>query len=206
MMKRRRAHTSWPRVIGLTGSIAMGKSTAAAMARQLGVRVFDSDAAARALTAKGAAALPAVARAFPGVVKHGVLDRKALAKVVFNAPRKLAKLESILHPLVKSARRSFLQAAVRARAKIVLFDIPLLFETGAEKECDLVLVVDAPTFLQRQRVLARPGVTAALLTSVLARQMPAAIKRRRADVVLPTGQGRAPTLRRLKKALKESYA
>jgi len=202
MRKHRRARPSFPRIIGLTGSIAMGKSTTAAMLRNLNLSVFDSDAAARALTAKNGAALAAVARAFPGAVNKGALDRKMLAKQVFNAPKKLAKLESILHPRVKAARRAFVRNATRARENAVVFDIPLLLETRAERECDLLIVVDAPAFLQRQRALARPGMTPALLSAVLARQMPAAQKRTRADIVIPSGLGRAFALRRLKKALR----
>jgi dephospho-CoA kinase len=188
-------------IVGLTGSIAMGKSTAAKMARGLGVPVFDSDATVRALTAPHGQALPAIAAAFPSVVENGVLDRKALAQLVFNTPQKLHRLESILHPMVKRARQKFLQTATRHRRKRVVFDIPLLFETKAERECDLVLVVCAPAFLQRQRILARPGMTAALFNSVLQRQMPAAQKMRRADIVISSGCGRGVTFRQLKKAL-----
>lgn len=142
-------------IVGLTGSIAMGKSTAAKMARGLGVAVFDPDATVRALTAPHGQALPAIATAFPSVVENGALDRKALAQIVFNTPQKLHRLESILHPMVKQARQKFLQTATRRRRKLVVFDIPLLFETKAERECDLVLVVCAPVFLQLQRVGAR---------------------------------------------------
>jgi dephospho-CoA kinase len=198
---RRRPRSAWPRIVGLTGSIAMGKSTAAAMLRRFGIPVFDSDAVARAVTAPGGAALPAIAAAFPGAVAHGVLDRQKLAAEVFADPARLAALERIVHPLVKAARTSFLQRAARRRCRRVVFDIPLLFETGAEAECDAVLVVAAPAFLQRQRVLARPGMSEARLQGVLGRQMPAALKARRADVVVPSGLGRALTLRRLKKAL-----
>jgi|APGre2960657505_1045072.scaffolds.fasta_scaffold17353_2 dephospho-CoA kinase len=188
-------------IVGLTGSIAMGKSTAAKMARGLGVAVFDSDATVRALTAPHGQALPAIATAFPSVVENGTLDRKALAQIVFNTPQKLHRLESILHPMVKQARQKFLQTATRRRRKLVVFDIPLLFETKAERECDLVLVVCAPVFLQLQRVGARPGMTAALFNSILQRQMPALQKAQRADIVISSGLGRAVTFRQLKKAL-----
>ena len=188
-------------IVGLTGSIAMGKSTAGKLARGLGVAVFDSDATVRALTAPHGQALPAIATAFPSVVENGALDRKALAQIVFNTPQKLHRLESILHPMVKQARQKFLQTATRRRRKLVVFDIPLLFETKAERECDLVLVVCAPVFLQLQRVGARPGMTAALFNSILQRQMPALQKARRADIVISSGLGRAVTFRQLKKAL-----
>jgi dephospho-CoA kinase len=197
----RRAHRVAPLIVGLTGSIAMGKSTAAQMLRALGIAVFDSDAAARALTAPNGGALPAVAKTFPGVVHDNVLDRKALAKMVFSDAQKLQSLEAIIHPLVKHARQNFVRAAARRRCKIVVFDIPLLFETSSEGECDVVLVVSCPVFLQRQRALARPGMTAQLFDSILKRQMPSTMKARRADVVIPSGLGRALTLRRLKKAL-----
>ena len=135
------------------------------------------------------------------MVENGALDRKALAQIVFNTPQKLHRLESILHPMVKQARQKFLQTATRRRRKLVVFDIPLLFETKAERECDLVLVVCAPVFLQLQRVGARPGMTAALFNSILQRQMPALQKARRADIVISSGLGRAVTFRQLKKAL-----
>lgn len=179
----------------------MGKSTAAAMLRRLGLPVFDSDGAVRALTAKNGAAIPAIAKRFPGTVHKGTLDRQALAKKVFSSSRQLTVLEAILHPLVKSRRSKFLSRMTRQRKKLVIFDIPLLFETGAERGCDAVIVISAPATIQRQRVLRRPGMTTARLSSILSRQMPDAQKRRRADVVVPSGIGKAETLRRLKKAL-----
>ncbi|MSO98198.1 MAG: dephospho-CoA kinase [Rhodospirillaceae bacterium] len=197
----RRTRASFPRIIGLTGSIAMGKSTAASMLRRLGLPVFDSDGAARALTAKNGAAMPAIAKRFPGTVRKGTLDRQALAKKVFSSPRQLAILEAILHPLVKARRAKFLSRMTRQRKKRVIFDIPLLFETGGERSCDAVIVISAPATIQRQRVLRRPGMTAGLLSSILSRQMPDSQKRRRADIVIPSGIGKAETLRRLKKAL-----
>ncbi len=198
---RRRHRAQGPLIVGITGSIAMGKSTTVRMARNLGAAVFDSDATSRRLTAPTGAALPAIAKAFPSAMENGVLDRKALAKIVFDAPQKLKHLEAIIHPLVQRARAAFLRSATRRRCKVVVFDIPLLFETGAQSQCDLVVVVDAPDFLQHQRALARPGMTSSVLAGILARQTPAARKRHMADVVIPSGLGRALTLRRLKKAL-----
>ncbi len=197
----RRARPRAPLIIGLTGSIAMGKTTAAKVFRELGVPVFDSDATSRALSGPNGAALPAIANAFPGLVINGTLDRKALANLVFSSSQKLRQLEQILHPLIKRARAKFLSAANRQRRKVVVFDIPLLFETNATDQCDAVIVVSAPAFLQRQRVLARPGMTAELFKSVLARQMPDYLKRVRADVTIPSGLGRAFARQRIKKSI-----
>ncbi len=180
-------------VVGLTGSIGMGKSTVAAMFRRLRVPVFDADAAVHALQAPGGAALPAIAAAFPGVVAGGVLDRQALGAAVFGDGAALGRLEGIVHPLVAAARAGFLRRHRRAAA--VVLDIPLLFEAGGADACDLVAVVSAPAAVQRARVLARPGMTPAKLAAILARQVPDAIKRSRADVVIPTGGTRARTFR-----------
>src|SRR5215472_14406505 len=147
-------------IVGLTGSIGMGKSTAAAMLRDMGVPVYDADAAVHALQAPGGAALPAIEAAFPGVVKAGVLDRQALGARVFGNPAALRRLEAIVHPLVGQRQRAFLKRAARQRAPLVVLDIPLLFEGRGERRIDATLVVSAPAFLQRRRVLARPGMTA----------------------------------------------
>jgi dephospho-CoA kinase len=200
----RRSRKNGPVIVGLTGSIAMGKSTAAAMVRQMGVPVFDSDAVSRAATAPGGTAIPQVAALFPDVVTNGILDRKALGKSVFDSPAQLKRLEAIIHPIVKQARKQFLARAARARRRVVVFDIPLLFETRAERECDIVLAVTAPAFLQRQRVLARPGMTDQLLQSVLLRQTPSVKKAAKADVVLSSGLGRAVTRHQLARALKRA--
>jgi dephospho-CoA kinase len=207
MMRRRRPARSGPRVIGLTGSIAMGKSTAAAMLAGLGVPVFDADAAVHRLTAPGRPALAAIRQHFPAAVSAGAdgrlsLDRRALGQAAFADPAALARLERILHPCVQAARRAWLAGQARRRRAVVAFDIPLLFETGGERACDVVWVVTAPAFLQRQRALRRPGMTADKLKGALARQWPDARKRRCADVVLPTGLGRRETLRRIRRALK----
>ena len=147
-------------IVGLTGSIGMGKSTAAKMLRQMGVPVYDADANVHALQAKGGAALPAIEAAFPGVVKDGVLDRQALGQRVFGNKEALRKLEAIVHPLVGQRQRAFLKRAARRGEKLVVLDIPLLFEGAGERRVDATLVVSAPAFLQRHRVMARPGMSA----------------------------------------------
>jgi len=189
-------------VLGLTGSIAMGKSTAAAMLRRMRVPVHDSDAAVHALTGPGGAAVPALATAFPEAVAGGAVDRRALGARVFGDPAALARLEGILHPLVRIRTFDFLKRQARRRVPVAVLDIPLLFETGGEALCDRVLVVSAPEFLQRARALARPGMTEAKLAGILARQMPDAEKRRRADRVIPTGLGVAATFHALRDAVR----
>lgn len=187
-------------VLGLTGSIGMGKTTAAAMLRRLGVPVHDADATVHALFAPGGRAVAAVAAAFPGVVgANGAVDRTALGARVFGDGAALKRLEAIVHPLVRAAERDFLARHRRRRTPLVVLDIPLLFETHGEKRCDVVAVVSAPSFLQAARVLARPGMTRQRLDAVLAKQMPDVEKRRRADVVVPTGLGKGPALRVLKR-------
>ncbi|WP_044563672.1 dephospho-CoA kinase [Azospirillum sp. B4] len=184
-------------VLGLTGSIGMGKSTAAAMLRRLGCPVHDSDATVHRLYAKGGAAVAAIAQAFPGVVRDGAVDRQRLSAEVMGDTPALKRLEAIVHPLVGQARDRFLRRAAASGARVAVLDVPLLFETGGQVHCDRVAVVSAPRSLQRARVLARPGMSSGKLEAILRRQMPDAEKRRRADFVVPTGLGRALTLRRL---------
>jgi dephospho-CoA kinase len=188
-------------IVGLTGSIGMGKSTAARMLRQMGVPVYDADANVHALQAKGGAALPPIEAAFPGVVKDGVLDRQALGARVFGNKEALRKLEAIVHPLVGQRQRAFLKRAARRGEKLVVLDIPLLFEGAGERRVDATLVVSAPAFLQRHRVMARPGMSAERLHGILRQQVPDAEKRRRATIVIPTGLGLAPTRLALAKAV-----
>ncbi|MFM7345641.1 MAG: dephospho-CoA kinase [Tagaea sp.] len=190
------------KVVGLTGSIAMGKSTAAKLFRRLRVPVYDADATIHALLARGGAGVAPVATAFPGVVKDGAVDRAKLGAAVFADPVALARLEAILHPLAARGREAFVASHRRNRAKRVVLDVPLLFETGGERHCDIVVVVSASATLQRQRALARPGMTAEKLAGILARQMPDPLKRRRADVVAVSALGLLPTLRALKRALR----
>ncbi|MEQ8586579.1 MAG: dephospho-CoA kinase [Thalassobaculaceae bacterium] len=182
-------------VIGLTGSIGMGKSTTATLFRRLGVPVHDSDAAVHAMMRPGGEGVAAIEKAFPGVVSGGAVDRAKLGARVFGDPPALRRLEAIVHPMVARRTRAFLRASRRARRPIVVLDVPLLLEGSGHRMCDLVAVVSAPAFVQRQRVLARPGMTPERLSSILSKQMPDAEKRRRADVVIPTGLGRAVAMR-----------
>ncbi len=186
-------------IVGLTGSIGMGKSTAAAMFRRLRVPVYDADAAVHGLFAAGGAAVAAIAAAFPGVVRNGAVDRGLLGARVFADREALSRLETIVHPLVYRLRAAFLARERRRGSPVVVLDIPLLFETGAECACDVVVVVSAPSFLQAQRLLRRAGMTRQRLAAVRARQMADAEKRRRADVVIPSGLGRGVTWRAIRR-------
>jgi dephospho-CoA kinase len=181
-------------VLGLTGSIAMGKSTAAQGFRALEVPVFDADAAVHRLLGPGGAAVTPVAEAFPACRMNGAIDRRKLGRLAFGDAAALARLEGILHPLVQDAERRFLTQAAAARRPLVVLDIPLLFETGAERRVDAVAVVSAPAYLQRQRALRRAGMTGARLAAIRARQLPDADKRRRADFVIATGLERRRAL------------
>ncbi|MGE0745749.1 MAG: dephospho-CoA kinase [Rhodospirillales bacterium] len=184
-------------IIGLTGSIGMGKSTVAGMFRRMGIPVYDSDAAVHKLYARGGRAVRPIAAAFPEAVTDGAVDRRVLSRLVVGDRAAFKKLESIVHPLVGGVRDDFLRRMARSGAPIVVIDVPLLFEIGGDWACDAVVVVSAPPFVQRARVLARPGMTPAKLDEILARQVPDAQKRRRADYVVPTGQPRRRTLRAL---------
>jgi dephospho-CoA kinase len=189
----------WPmRVLGLTGSIAMGKSTAAALLRRLGVPVYDADAAIHRLLAPGGAGVGPVAAAFAGVRQGLAIDRAALGRLVFADAAALGKLEGILHPLAAREGKRFL--ARNTRRRLVCLDVPLLLETGGARRCDFIVVVSSSATIQRQRALARPGMTPEKLAGILARQMPDAEKRRRADLVAITALGKLATLRTLKKA------
>jgi dephospho-CoA kinase len=174
-------------VLGLTGSIAMGKSTAANAFRRLGVPVHDADAAVHRFMEKDGAAVAAVARVFPGALKDDAIDRNVLRQHVLEDPAALRKLEAILHPLVRRSERAFLADARRRRMKLVVLDIPLLYETGAERRCDAVAVVSAPRAAQLGRLKKRPGFSWEWLERIEARQVPDAEKRRRADFIVPTG-------------------
>jgi len=184
-------------IVGLTGSIGMGKSTAARMLCRMRVPVHDSDAAVHRLLAPGGAAVPATAAAFPGVVRDGAVDRGALGQRVFGDRAALTRLEGLLHPLVRADIGTFLRRAARHRRPVVVLDVPLLLEGDLWTWCDLIAVVSAPAFVQRQRVLARPGMTPERFRGILARQMPDLEKRRRADAVVPSGLGLAVTWRAL---------
>jgi len=171
--------------IALTGSIGMGKSTVAKMFEAAGVPVFDADSVVRQLQGPGGALVERIGELFPGTVRCGTLDRDCLAQIVLDDPAKLAALEKIVHPAVRDWRQAFIDKHSTARA--LIFEIPLLFETGAEKEFDKVIVVSAPEDVQRARVLRRQGMTAEKLESILDRQTPDREKRRRADFVVDTG-------------------
>lgn len=200
--RRRSFMRRWPFfVIGLTGSVAMGKSTAARMIARMGVPVFDADAAVHDLTGPNGAALTAIAQHFASVVSDNGVDRQALGKTVFEDAAALHRLESILHPLVRVCRNRFLQTHALRRSRYVVLDVPLLFETSGESSCDAVIVVSAPAFLQRQRTLHRSGMTAAKFTGILNRQMPDDKKRRRANAVIPSGLGKRETWRQLSRVL-----
>lgn len=173
-------------VLGLTGSIGMGKSTAAGFFAEEGAPVYDADAAVHALYA-GAAA-PAIEAAFPGTTVEGQVDRDRLAARVLGHPAALKRLEAIVHPLVRREEERFLAAAEAAGAKVAVLDIPLLFETGGDKRCDAVVVVSAPPDVQRERVMARRGVSEERFNTLLGKQMPDAEKRARADFIVDTAQ------------------
>lgn len=180
-----------PLILGLTGSIGMGKSTVAAMFERRGVPVFDADREVRRMQGPGGALVAAIEAAFPGATgPHGV-DRPRLGAAVFGDPAALARLEAIVHPAVRAARAAFLRE--HAGAPLVVFDIPLLFEKGGVEEVDEVLVVSAPADVQRARVLAREAMTTERFEEVLALQMPDAEKRARADHVIDTGRPLAET-------------
>lgn len=171
--------------IALTGSIGMGKSTVAQMFESAGVPVFDADAVVRRLQGPSGALLERISEHFPGTVRCGTLDREALAQIVLRDRAKLAELEQIVHPAVREAREEFIDAHPGANA--LVFEIPLLLETGGETDFDKVVVVSAPPDVQRARVLERPGMSSGKFESILARQMPDEEKRRRADFVVDTG-------------------
>jgi len=191
-------------VIGLTGSIGMGKSTTSAMFRELGVPVQDADAIVHRLMARGGKAVPAIEAALPGVTVDGAVDRAALGKRVFGDPAALKKLESILHPMVSAERAGFLARAARRRKPVVVVDVPLLFETHGERKCDMTVLVTAPHFVQAARVLARPGVTRERLDAIRAKQMPDAAKRRLADVVVNTGLGKIRVRRAVREIVRQA--
>jgi dephospho-CoA kinase len=174
-------------IIGLTGSIGMGKSTVAKMFAEEGAPTFDSDAAVHAMYAKGGKAVAAVEAEFPGVTVEGAIDRALLGQRVLNNPSAFKRLEQIVHPFVREAQVDFSEAQRALGKKWVVFDIPLLLEGGGSDLFDAVVVVSAPADVQRARVLARPGMSAEKFESLLAKQMPDEEKRKRADFVIDTG-------------------
>ncbi|MAW98667.1 MAG: dephospho-CoA kinase [Sphingomonas sp.] len=177
--------------LGLTGSIGMGKSTVATMFAEAGMPVFDADAEVHAMQGPDGEALPAIEREFPGTTGPAGVDRAALGAAVFDDDAAMKRLEAIIHPMVAKRRAAFL--ARHADAPLVVFDVPLLFETGGQSYLDKVAVVSAPHAVQRTRVLARRGMTEAKFAAILARQMPDAEKRARADYLISTGTSHAET-------------
>lgn len=186
-MMRQSACQQRPFVLGLTGSIGMGKTTTAGFFREAGIPVHDADSAVHAIYREEG--VPVVAALFPEAIEAGSVDRKRLAARVLGDEAAMARLEAAVHPLVRAREAAFLDAASIKREPIVVLDIPLLFETGAEARCDAVVVVTAPPDVQRARVLARPGMTEATFEAILKRQMPDAEKRRRADYRVDTSAG-----------------
>lgn len=178
------------KVVGLTGSIGMGKSATANLFREAGIPVFDSDACVHALYDTGGAAVDPVAKAFPGSrAPDGSIDRARLSEALRVDPDGFERLEAIVHPLVETARNHFLAEARRAGADIVILDVPLLFETGGEAHVDAVIAVHAPHDVRRRRVLQRPGMTQAKLDAIIARQTPDSVKLEKADYVVETSGG-----------------
>lgn len=187
-------------ILGLTGSIGMGKSTTAAMFRAEGVKVHDSDATVHELYL--GPAVPAVESAFPGTVLDGRVDRARLAARVLDDPEALRRLEAIVHPLVRASREAFLAEAAQSGEKLVVVDVPLLFETGLDPIVDAVVLVSAPEAVQKERVGGRPGMTPERLSAILARQMPDAEKRKRSQFVIDTGCGFAAAERQVRSVLR----
>jgi dephospho-CoA kinase len=174
-------------VLGLTGSLGMGKSTTAGFFAELGIPVHDADAVVHRLYKNEPAAL--IEAAFPGTTAHGEVDREKLAKHVLADPAAVKKLEAIVHPLVRAAEEEFLAEAERKNARVAVLDIPLLFETGGDRRCDAVVVVSAPEDVRRTRIFERPGMTAQKFAAIVANQMPDAEKRKRADFIVDTSIG-----------------
>jgi dephospho-CoA kinase len=191
------------KILGLTGSVGMGKSTTAQMFVEEGVPTFDADAAVHSLYAGEAA--PLIEREFPGTVKNGTVNREKLSAQVVGIPEALSRLEKLIHPLVGNQRAKFMAEAEKSGAKAVLLDIPLLFETGDPTKFHAVIVVSAPPEIQRTRVLARPGMTPEKFGAILKRQMPDSEKRARADFVIDTGEGLESARKQVKEVLAEVF-
>lgn len=192
-------------VLGLTGSIGMGKTTAAGMLKKLGCAVHDSDKAVHSALEPYGAAFEEVALTFPDAwdkKKHRI-KRPALAEIIFKDPEKKKELENILHPVVRQDQKKFIRQQQALGKKIAVLDIPLLFETGAENRVDYTIVVSAPYYIQRRRVLSRPNMTEEKFHAILSAQMPDHEKRMRADFVIPTSMGLAYTYNSLKKVIQE---
>lgn len=190
-------------ILGLTGGIGMGKSTAAAAFRRAHIPVFDADAAVHKLQAHGGRAVHAIAAAFPGTVRDGAVDRAALRHAVLGRPDALTRLEGILHPMVQQEEHAFVARARRHGSRAVVLDIPLLLETGGDRRVDRIVVVSAPPEVQMHRIRARRRMSDADIKAVIARQMPDAEKRRRADVIIRTGLSRHASFKALSWLIRE---
>jgi dephospho-CoA kinase len=190
------------KIIGLTGGMGMGKSTAATIFRRAGIPVFDADAAVHRLQSEGGKAIRAIEAAFPGTIRDGAVDRAALRRAALGNPEALTRLEHILHPMVEAEERAFVARARRAGKRAVVLDIPLLFETGADRRVDTVIVVSAPLPVQIHRVGLRRRMSREDIAAVIARQMPDREKRRRAGVVVRTGLSRNHTVRILQRFIR----
>ena len=198
-------------VIGLTGSIGMGKSTAANVLREMGIPVHDADAAVHALLSAGGKAVTLVGKEFPRALKisetgAAYIDRQALGRIVFSDPVKMKKLEDILHPIVRAESDAFVAEMAKSNHSIVVLDIPLLFETGGETRVNTIICVTAPAEIQRTRVLARPGMTAEKLERILAGQLPDAEKRKQSNYVVETDRGIPDMRRQLEKIIQQVRA
>ena len=189
-------------LLGLTGSIGMGKSTTAKLFAEAGVPVYDADATVHMLYE--GEAVPAIEAAFPGTTADGKVDRNKLSARVVHDPAAIQQLEQIVHPMLGASRQKFLDDAERSGAQVAVVDVPLLFETGGEKRVDAVVVVTTTPEIQRQRILARDNMTSEKLDAILARQLPDAEKRRRADFVVDTSDGLDPVRARIRDILTEA--
>ena len=190
-------------VLGVTGSIAMGKSTVAAMFSHLNNPIHDADKTVHDLMDVNGKAYNEIAKNFPGSVGVNGVNRIKLGREVFDDPEKLKQLENILHPLVREARDKFIKRQHRRKSRLVILDVPLLYETGGNNHCDKTLVVSAPYFIQKQRALARRGMTQTKFHDILKQQMPDHEKRKRANFIVPTGLGKAYTYRVLKRLMRD---
>ncbi len=189
-------------ILGLTGSIGMGKSTAAKLFEEAGVPVYDADAAVHKIYEGGAA--PAIEAAFPGTTADGKVDRNKLSTQVVHDPAAMKRLEQIVHPMLGASRQKFLHDAEQSGAPVAVVDVPLLFETGGEKRVDAVVVVTTTAEIQRQRILSRDNMTGEKLDAILARQLPDAEKRKRADFVVDTSHGLDPVRARIRDILDQA--
>ena len=191
-------------VLGLTGSIGMGKSTVANAFRSSGIAVYDADSTVHELMSVGGAAVEEVGKVFPTAIKDGTVDRQALGEIVYDDRKALEQLECILHPLARDVQFKFLQVNANKREKLVVLDIPLLYEKHLDLFCDTVIVVTAPYFIQKQRVLGRPGMTKKRFYNILKQQMPNGEKKKRADFIIQTGLNKREALSKINRIITET--